>query len=96
MAFSQSCNNSTYRCPDQNKLVDAAIAAGVKRFVPSEFGSDVPNKRTREVVPIFEGKHAAVEYLKSKESEISWTAVVNGPCKYSKSHPMRHVHSGLH
>ncbi|CAO2651073.1 Nn.00g093700.m01.CDS01 [Neocucurbitaria sp. VM-36] len=64
---------------DQNKLIDAAIAAGVKRFVPSEFGSNVPDKRTRDIVPVFEGKYQTVNYLKSKESEISWTSVINGP-----------------
>ncbi|KAH7392617.1 hypothetical protein BKA66DRAFT_457889 [Pyrenochaeta sp. MPI-SDFR-AT-0127] len=64
---------------DQNKLIDASIAAGVKRFVPSEFGSNVPNKRTREIVPVFEGKFATVNYLKSKESVISWTSIITGP-----------------
>lgn len=64
---------------EQNKLIDAAIAAGVKRFVPSEFGSDTADARVRELVPILEGKFATVNYLKSKESVISWTAVANGP-----------------
>lgn len=64
---------------DQNKLIDASIAAGVKRFFPSEFGSNVPDKRTRDIVPVFEGKHATVNYLKSKESVISWTSVITGP-----------------
>ncbi|KAL1644541.1 hypothetical protein SLS61_008809 [Didymella pomorum] len=64
---------------DQNKLIDASIAAGVKRFFPSEFGSDTPNPRTREVVPIFSAKTGAVAYLKSKESAISWTSVITGP-----------------
>lgn len=64
---------------DQDKLIDAAIAAGVKRFIPSEFGSNVPDKRTRDIVPVFEPKYQTVNYLKSKESEISWTSVINGP-----------------
>ncbi|KAF1852136.1 isoflavone reductase family protein [Cucurbitaria berberidis CBS 394.84] len=64
---------------DQNKLIDASIAAGVKRFIPSEFGSNVPNKRAREIVPIFAAKYETVNYLKSKESEISWTSVITGP-----------------
>ena len=64
---------------DQNKLIDASIAAGVKRFFPSEFGSDTPNPRAREVVPIFSAKIGAVAYLKSKESAISWTSVITGP-----------------
>jgi uncharacterized protein YbjT (DUF2867 family) len=64
---------------DQNKIIDAAIAAGVQRFIPSEFGSNTADARTREVVPYFEAKYSTVNYLKSKESEISWTAVVTGP-----------------
>lgn len=64
---------------DQNKLIDAAIAAGVKRFIPSEYGSNTPDKRTRDVVPVFEAKFGTVNYLKSKESEISWTSLVTGP-----------------
>lgn len=64
---------------DQNKLIDAAIAAGVKRFLPSEYGSDTTNKRTREIVPVFEAKHGTVNYLKSKEGEISWTSIATGP-----------------
>lgn len=64
---------------DQDKLIDAAIAAGVQRFIPSEFGSDTPNPKTREVVPLFNAKTGTVDYLKSKESAISWTSVITGP-----------------
>lgn len=63
---------------DQEKLIDASIAAGVKRFFPSEFGSDTPNPRAREIVPFFAAKTGAVAYLKSKESAISWTSVITG------------------
>ncbi|KAF2116826.1 isoflavone reductase family protein-like protein CipA [Lophiotrema nucula] len=64
---------------DQEKLIDAAIAAGVKRFLPSEYGSNTPNPKVVEIVPIFKGKLGAVDYLKKKESEISWTSVITGP-----------------
>lgn len=64
---------------DQNKLIDAAIAAGVKRFLPSEFGSNTTNSEVRAVVPVFEAKFGTVNYLKSKEDSISWTSVVTGP-----------------
>lgn len=64
---------------DQNKLIDAAIAAGVKRFIPSEFGSNTPDSRTRAIVPVFEAKFGTVNYLKSKEDVISWSSVVTGP-----------------
>ncbi|KAF2655306.1 NAD(P)-binding protein [Lophiostoma macrostomum CBS 122681] len=63
---------------DQNKLIDAAIAAGAKRFIPSEFGSDTVSATLREIVPVFNAKYATVEYLNSKESSISWTSVITG------------------
>ena len=64
---------------DQNKLIEAAIAAGVKRFLPSEFGSNTADSRTRAAVPVFNTKFDTVNYLKSKEDFISWTSVITGP-----------------
>jgi hypothetical protein len=65
---------------DQQKIIDAAVKAGVKRFIPSEFGSDTANETVREIVPIFNGKKAVVDYLKTKESDtFSWTALITGP-----------------
>ena len=64
---------------DQNKLIDASIAAGVKRFLPSEYGSNTPDPKTRAVVPVFEAKLGTVNYLKSKEDVISWTSIATGP-----------------
>jgi hypothetical protein len=64
---------------DQDKYIDAAITAGVKRFVPSEFGSDTTDERNRKLVPISDAKFGTVKYLKTKESEISWTGMITGP-----------------
>ncbi|KAL1605406.1 hypothetical protein SLS60_004955 [Paraconiothyrium brasiliense] len=63
----------------QIKLIDAAIAAGVERYIPSEFGSNTADPLTLEAVPLFKGKIDIQEYLKSKESEISRTIIVTGP-----------------
>lgn len=63
---------------EQLKLVDAAIAAGVKRFIPSEYGCNTADERIRKLVPVFVGKRKVVDYLISKENEISWTAVITG------------------
>ncbi|KAG0633188.1 hypothetical protein HOY80DRAFT_656103 [Tuber brumale] len=63
---------------DQQTLIDAAVQAGVKRFIPSEFGSNVANEKTREL-SVFGGKVATVDYLKKKEGEITWSALINGP-----------------
>lgn len=63
----------------QSKLIDAAIAAGVKRYIPSEFGSNTVDPRNMEAVPLFKGKVDVQDYLKSKENEISRTIIVTGP-----------------
>ncbi|KAL5116196.1 hypothetical protein ACEQ8H_005861 [Pleosporales sp. CAS-2024a] len=67
---------------DQNKFIDAAIAAGVKRFIPSEYGCDTSDARAREIAPILNAKFATANYLRSKESAISWTAIITGPFWY--------------
>jgi uncharacterized protein YbjT (DUF2867 family) len=64
---------------EQNKFIDAAISAGVKRFIPSEFGSNTVNPAVAEAVPVFAAKIGAVKYLESKEKEISWSSVITGP-----------------
>lgn len=65
----------------QKAIIDAAIKAGVKRFIPSEFGSDTRNEKAVAILPqIFKGKLETVEYLKCKEKEgLTWTAFVTGP-----------------
>lgn len=62
---------------DQQTLIDAAVQAGVKRFIPSEFGSNVTNEKARGLA-VFAGKIATVDYLKKKEGEITWSALLNG------------------
>ncbi|RSM02889.1 hypothetical protein CEP52_007707 [Fusarium oligoseptatum] len=62
----------------QETLIDAAVAAGVKRFIPSEFGSnlDIPSVRA---LPLFGAKVAVQEKLKAlaAEGKISYTFVYN-------------------
>lgn len=63
---------------EQNPLIDAAIAAGVKRFLPSDFGSDVPGNALTADLPVFAGKKKTTEYLRSVQDKISHTFVLNG------------------
>ncbi|KIX99118.1 uncharacterized protein Z520_04694 [Fonsecaea multimorphosa CBS 102226] len=64
----------------QIALVDAAIAAGVERYIPSEFGSDTTNPNTSQL-PVFKDK---VETLKHLEAAVaanpsfSYTILYNG------------------
>ena len=62
-------------------IIDAAIKAGVKRFVPSEFGGNTQNKKATALVPgLFGGKVEVVDYLKQKEGTgLTWSAIVTGP-----------------
>ncbi|KAB2573674.1 uncharacterized protein LTHEOB_9291 [Lasiodiplodia theobromae] len=63
----------------QQTIIDAAIAAGVKRFIPSEFGSDTSSAEVVSLVPFLGGKRKVVEYLQSKESGIEWSGFITGP-----------------
>ena len=63
----------------QKKIIDAAIKAGVKRIIPSEFSSNTLSDTVQELVPVFQGKKEVIDYLKSKDTkETSWTAISCG------------------
>ncbi|KAH7342522.1 hypothetical protein BKA65DRAFT_430386 [Rhexocercosporidium sp. MPI-PUGE-AT-0058] len=65
---------------DQTLLIDAAIASGVQRFLPSEFGSDLENPKAR-ALPVYAGKVAVQNYLVGKAKsnpEFSYTIIRNG------------------
>ncbi|XEV00922.1 hypothetical protein FSHL1_006209 [Fusarium sambucinum] len=65
--------------PSQNLLIDAAVAAGVKRFLPSEFGSNLVVPSVRKL-PVFGTKVAIEDKLieLAKQGKISYTFVYNG------------------
>ncbi|KAM0327160.1 hypothetical protein ACHAQA_006291 [Verticillium albo-atrum] len=62
----------------QRSLVDAAISAGVQRFLPSNYGCDQENPLSRQL-PVFAEKVKTEDYLieKSKSSPLSYTFVYN-------------------
>jgi uncharacterized protein YbjT (DUF2867 family) len=67
--------------PGQSVLVDASIAAGVKRFLPSEFGLDTGNSKTA-ALPVFGYKVATRKHIEEKVAaggSITYTYVINGP-----------------
>lgn len=61
----------------QTLLVDAAVNAGVKRFIPSEFGSVTTSPKTA-ALPIYSSMVKAREYLQSKAGKLSWTVLAPG------------------
>lgn len=65
---------------DPRKIIDAAVAAKVKRFLPSEFGTDTSAENLGDVAEFFKANLDVVAYLKQKELEgLSWTALCTGP-----------------
>ncbi|KAL2431781.1 hypothetical protein ABEF95_013815 [Exophiala dermatitidis] len=66
----------------QTPLIEAAVAAGVSRFIPSEFGSNTVNPKASQL-PVFKGKVETLGVLKSKVSSnpgsFSYTQIINGP-----------------
>ncbi|KAH6644859.1 hypothetical protein C7974DRAFT_440467 [Boeremia exigua] len=63
---------------DQNRFIDAALAAGVTRFIPSEFGPDTLQPGVHEVIPSLPAKLSTVQYLRTKEGALEWTSVITG------------------
>ncbi|KAI0121944.1 NAD(P)-binding protein [Daldinia grandis] len=64
----------------QINLIEAAVKAGVKRFIPSEFGSDTFNAKATQL-PCYKPKIEVQEVLKKAAagSSLTWTAVLCGP-----------------
>ncbi|KAI9705602.1 MAG: hypothetical protein M1836_006358 [Candelina mexicana] len=62
----------------QRVLLDAAIAAGVKRFIPSSFGCDLENPKAK-TLPVFKDKVEFEGLLeeKAKEGKIEYTVLYN-------------------
>lgn len=62
----------------QQALIDAAIAAGVKAFFPSEYGVDTSERSSPDFIPFLAGKIAILDYLRDRQDKISWTALITG------------------
>lgn len=65
----------------QKLLIDASVAVGVKRFFPSEFGSD-PSEPELRNLPFYSNKLACQEYVKEAaktNTGFSYTLLHNGP-----------------
>lgn len=62
----------------QRYLIDAAAAAGVKRYIPSDFGSNLTNPKTCGLV-MFADQIKVAEYLKAtvEKSSLTYTSVYN-------------------
>ena len=63
----------------QNNLVQACLEAGVKRFIPTEWGFDNDDPACRELCPpVFGAKGKFVDdVLRPREGDLEWTAVAS-------------------
>ncbi|TVY83400.1 Isoflavone reductase-like protein [Lachnellula suecica] len=65
---------------EQIKIIDAAVQAGVKRYLPSEYGCNTQNEKATALIPAFGFKVKVIEHLKQQEAKgLSWTAIESGP-----------------
>ncbi|OTB07867.1 hypothetical protein M426DRAFT_317758 [Hypoxylon sp. CI-4A] len=71
---------ATLAIGSQNPLIDASVAAGVKRFIPAEFGIDTANPLCQKL-PLGSLKASVQEYLLTKlksNPSFTYTAIANG------------------
>ena len=62
----------------QRSIIDSAIKAGVKHLIPSHFGSNAENRATLDLQPRAVKLDRIIHYLRSKESEMTWTTMATG------------------
>jgi len=73
---------NTITMPDfeaQKKMIDIAVLAGVKRFIPAEFGIDTSKEETVEIMTFLKMKPQIIQYLRSIQDKITWTGIITGP-----------------
>lgn len=71
----------------QNQIIDAAVAAGVKRFIPHEFDHDTMNRAIQRRIVKYAGRAKVVDHLHkvSKSNPgFEWAAAATG-CTLDKS-----------
>lgn len=65
----------------QIRLADAAVLAGVRRFIPADFGScDSSSQRVLDLMPLYAEKKRVREHLQdlASISDMTWTSLICG------------------
>jgi hypothetical protein len=66
----------------QVRIINAVVEAGVKRYMPDEFGHDSLNKRIQERMPRVAARAKTIGYLRnlssSRGTEFEWAAIACG------------------
>lgn len=86
---------TTLAVADQYRMIDAAVAAGVRRYVPSEYGLDNLRPEAQALSSVFRDKGRVQEYLRSKAKEgaIEWMSI---SCGMWLEWSMAHDFLGMH
>jgi nucleoside-diphosphate-sugar epimerase len=71
---------ATFSVTDQYRIIDAAIAAGVRRYSPSEYGLNNMRPEAQALSTVFAEKGAVQAYLRQKaeEGKIEWMSISCG------------------
>ncbi|KAI0434819.1 NmrA-like family protein [Xylaria sp. FL1042] len=86
---------TTLSVKDQYRMVDAAITAGVKRYIPSEYGLNNMNPKAQGLNSVFADKGKIQAYLRAKadEGQIEWMSI---SCGMWLKWGMAHEFLGMH
>jgi hypothetical protein len=69
----------TISAHEQFRIVDAAVKASVRRYIPSNFGLNDIFENVRALIHTCNNKAAVIGYLRGKESTgMTWTAIAMG------------------
>jgi hypothetical protein len=70
---------TTMAVPSQTIMIEAAVAAGVKRFIPSEFGSCTTSPKVKDL-PMYSQMFKIKQVLqeKAQDGKLTWTVVACG------------------
>ncbi|EFQ34744.1 NmrA-like family protein [Colletotrichum graminicola] len=80
---------------DQFRMIDAAITAGVRRYVPSEYGLNNMRPDAQALNAVFHDKGKVQEYLRSKGDQgvLEWMSISCGMwMKWSMAHEFLGMH----
>ena len=86
---------TTLAVADQYRMIDAAIAAGVRRYIPSEYGLNNLRPEAQALSNVFRDKGQVQEYLKVKAEGgfIEWMSISCGMwVKWSMAHDFLGMH----
>lgn len=77
----------------QLRIISAAAEAGVRRYVPSEYGLNNNNPAARALCPVFREKGEVQDHLRTLEHRMEWMTVASGMwIKWSATHEFLGMH----